>query len=138
MEKSVSSRYVSKLLTLSSAYYYQFLYLLYFIFLILSHPNKAIPIACIKIVVDCILVEPANAICPTLQFIFFIFSLSINYLDLSTFYTNNSSVFPYKIYGFLFDNYVDFQIAPITHGVYPPSVLPINISFSVNPNSISC
>jgi hypothetical protein len=58
----------------------------YFAFLILSHPSSDRPIAYINIVVDCILVEPAKAISPTLQFIFIIFSLYINYLDLATYF----------------------------------------------------
>ncbi len=90
--------------------------------------------ACIRMVVDCIRVEPANAISPTLQLILIILGLSINYLDLYTLATNISSVLPYKIYGFLCDISVDFQTAPITQGVSPPSVLPINKSLSLKPS----
>lgn len=87
--KSVFSMYYKNVVIFFSAYYFHVLYYyLYFIFLNLSHPNNAIPIACIKIVVDCILVEPANAISPTLQFILHILSDYINNLDLSTFLHN--------------------------------------------------
>lgn len=69
---------------------------------------------------DCIRVDPANAIYPTLQFILLILSLYMNYLDLSTLVTKISSVFPYRMYGLRWDSSVDFQTAPITHGVSPP------------------
>ena len=59
-----------------------------------SQPSNAIPIACINIVVDCIRVEPANAIYPTLQFILLIFGLCMKSFDLSTFCTKISSVLP--------------------------------------------
>lgn len=42
------------------------------------------------------------------------------------------------MYGFRCEISVDFQTAPITHGVYPPSVLPIRISLSLKPNSTNC
>ena len=47
--------------TFSIAYSYQLLFG-YLICLNLSHPNSVMPIECINIVVDCILVDPANAI----------------------------------------------------------------------------
>ena len=46
-----------------------------------SHPSKVSPMACINIVVDCMRVEPAKAMYPTLQFILFILSLKMNYFE---------------------------------------------------------
>lgn len=40
-----------------------------------SQPNNVRPIACINMVVDCIRVDPANAMYPTLQLILFILGL---------------------------------------------------------------
>lgn len=85
MVKSVYSRYLINVYKLSRAYYFQLSKLEYLILRSLSHPNNVIPIPCIKMVVDCILVEPASAISPTLQFILCIFSLYMNYFDLWTF-----------------------------------------------------
>jgi hypothetical protein len=70
-----------KVLTLFYAYYLQ-LTVYPLAALILSHPRRVKPIAYIKIVVDCILVEPASAIYPTLQFIFIILSDSMKSFDL--------------------------------------------------------
>lgn len=63
-------------------------------FRILSHPSKARPIAYMRIVVDCIRVEPARAMYPTLQLILLILSDIMNSFDLSTFSIKISSVFP--------------------------------------------
>jgi len=62
-----------------------------------SQPRRVRPIACINIVVDCILVEPASAMYPTLQLILLIFGLWMNSFDLSTFCTRISSVLPYNM-----------------------------------------
>lgn len=78
--KSVSYKYFKKVLIFSEAYSIQVLLGLV-LFLSYVVPNKAKPIPCIKIVVDCILVEPAKAISPTLQLILWIFGLSMNFLE---------------------------------------------------------
>lgn len=50
-----------------------------------SQPNNVRPIACINIVVDCIRVDPAKAMYPTLQLILLILGLWMNYFDRYTF-----------------------------------------------------
>lgn len=79
--KSVFLVYSSKVFTFFVAYYFQVM-VYFLVLLIKSQPKSVNPIPYIKMVVDCILVDPAIAMLPTFILILWMRPLSMNFLDL--------------------------------------------------------